>query len=189
MLRVTPTVIQVVTSGVDWPAIVAGISAGVAAVAGIGATFWQAKRGWGHEDKNVRIAEKRRVYVRCLTAYSAVWQAVLYNISFKGTEQGKEAFQELRHAVKESSNVFSELQLIASSDVSFAGNAMQARVSQLIINMAGSSPEEVFEPFIKTLVELIGAMRSDLGEPSLARDVAAMISQTPTQGGGGESVQ
>ncbi len=76
MLESAPTV--VINSAVDWPAVVAGISAGVAALAGIGATLWQASRTWGHEDKRAKIAEKRRIYAACLTTLSAGLRASVY---------------------------------------------------------------------------------------------------------------
>ena len=71
--QVLPPVIDVVTKGTDWPAIIAAIVTGVAAVLGIGGTAWQAKRGReaasgdlqagiGAADKRALQAEKLRVY-------------------------------------------------------------------------------------------------------------------------------
>lgn len=58
-------VIQTV-SGVDWPAIVASLSAGLAALAGIGGTVWLAKRG---SDVQLRIAREQRIAERQIDTY------------------------------------------------------------------------------------------------------------------------
>jgi hypothetical protein len=68
MLSVSTTVIDVVNSGVDWPAVVASISTGVAALAGIGGAVWQSQRGWNREEAWDKVAEKRRIYASCITA-------------------------------------------------------------------------------------------------------------------------
>lgn len=49
-------VVQVVTSGTDWPAIVAGITTGVVGVAGIGGTLWQGKRARQAASKDLKVS-------------------------------------------------------------------------------------------------------------------------------------
>src|ERR1022692_2920925 len=71
----TTPVVQVVTSGVSWPAIVAAISGGVVGLAGIGSTIWVATRSISAENSRVRLAEKRRTYARFLTACNETIQA------------------------------------------------------------------------------------------------------------------
>jgi hypothetical protein len=78
MEAITP-IVQVVTGGTDWPAIVAAITTGVVGLGGILATYWQGKRGQEAASKNfsttitaenerARLAEKRRIYAACLNA-------------------------------------------------------------------------------------------------------------------------
>jgi hypothetical protein len=73
VLMVAPTII--IESGTDWPAIIASISTGVAAVAGIFGTVWQSRRGWNRDDKRVRLADKRSIYADCLTTFNAAARA------------------------------------------------------------------------------------------------------------------
>lgn len=75
MLSVTPTVI--VESGTDWAAIIASISTGIAAIAGIGGTIWLASRNWSHDENRVRIAEKRRIYANFITIYNDGMRAAI----------------------------------------------------------------------------------------------------------------
>ena len=65
MLETVPIIIQTI-GGTDWPAITASISTGVAAVAGIGATLWQARRG---SDVQLQIAREQRIAERQIDTY------------------------------------------------------------------------------------------------------------------------
>lgn len=75
MEAITP-VIQVVTSGTDWPAIVAAITGAVVGLAGIVATFLSGKRRINAENERARLAEKKRIYAACLNALNDLVVAV-----------------------------------------------------------------------------------------------------------------
>lgn len=99
MIDASSSIVQVVTAGTDWAAIVAAIVTAVAAVAGIWGTAWQAKRGraaasadldkslnkttenlrltFSVENDQAKIAEKRRIYAQCQAAFSALIQAAV----------------------------------------------------------------------------------------------------------------
>lgn len=92
MLSAMPAVI--IESGTDWPAIIASISTGVAAVAGIAGTIWQASRNWNHDDKRTRLAEKRRTYASCLTTFNTgIQAAILMQIQLQQVENSPSAPQ------------------------------------------------------------------------------------------------
>jgi hypothetical protein len=93
---ITP-VVQVVTSGPDWPAIAAAIAGAVVGLAGIIAGYWQSKRSGedaarnlknslnatarnlrisiNAENKRAWVAEKRRIYAECLAAFEELTTA------------------------------------------------------------------------------------------------------------------
>jgi uncharacterized protein YbjT (DUF2867 family) len=82
-MTVISPVVQVVTGGTNWPAIIGAISTGVVGLAGIGGTLWQGKRAreaqtadlktsldataenlqrsLNTENERARLAEKRRI--------------------------------------------------------------------------------------------------------------------------------
>jgi predicted NUDIX family NTP pyrophosphohydrolase len=63
------SVVQVFTSGMDWPAVVAAISGGIVGVTGILASWRQSIKTVNAEDERDKRVEKRRVYAQCLTAF------------------------------------------------------------------------------------------------------------------------
>jgi hypothetical protein len=114
---VQPTV-EVVTTGTDWPAIVAAIVTGLAAIIGIAGTAWQAARGRRAaaadlktsidaaaknlrlsittEDRRAHVAEKRRVYTEFLRSISVSFaKAKAEGQAKSGPEDTPEA--KLRH--------------------------------------------------------------------------------------------
>jgi hypothetical protein len=64
-------VVQVVTSGVDWPGVAAAISGGVVGLAGIIATVRQASRSISAQNARAMLDEKRRTYTHYLSAIDA----------------------------------------------------------------------------------------------------------------------
>lgn len=75
MIDAASPVIQVVTTGTDWPAIAAVISTGIVGIAGIGSAIWQARHNWGKEDDRAKLAEKKRIYAACLEACNTAFDA------------------------------------------------------------------------------------------------------------------
>jgi hypothetical protein len=119
MEAITP-VVQVVTTGTDWPAIVAAIATGVVGLAGIVATFLSGKRSINAENKRVRLNEKRRIYATCLTAVNELLMAVgNYTISVQQRDNARIGtdFHKMEEVRTTSLNVISEVQLIAPPDI------------------------------------------------------------------------
>lgn len=115
MLDVASPVIQVVTTGTDWPAIAAVISTGIVGLAGIGATLWQAKRNWNIEDKRAKVAERRRIYASSLASFFTCLEAARRKDSLKDTPESETAAREYDAALIEALNTAVELRLIAPS--------------------------------------------------------------------------
>lgn len=111
MLEAASPVIQVVTTGVDWPAIAAVISTGVVGVAGIGATLWQARRNWSHEDERAMRAEKIRIYASCLGDLYKCLEAARHWESAQDSPERKNAVREYGTALTKAVNSLSVLAL------------------------------------------------------------------------------
>jgi hypothetical protein len=171
MLNVTSTV---VVSGTDWAAIVASISTGVAAVAGIGGTLWQASRNWNQEDKRAKAAEKRRVYAACLAAFNTGIQTAVYREAFRGSSEGSSAVREHDAALLACLTLVSELTLIAPSNIGRLGGKMLVELNHY--------PGKDRTSATRALSNLIKAMRADLGEPPLTEDLDAEVPEAVSTG-------
>jgi hypothetical protein len=170
MIDVAPTV--VVVSGIDWPAIVASISTGVAAVVGIGGTLWLASRGWKQENKRAKVAEKRRVYASCLAALNRGIQTAVYREILRDSSEGSNAVLEHDAALLACLTTVSELTLIAPSDVGRLGGKALVELNHY--------PGEDRTSATRALTNLVKAMRADLGEPPLTEDLDTVVSgQSP----------
>lgn len=167
MLDAASPVIQVVTTGTDWPAIAAVISTGIVGLVGIGGTIWQAKRNWSKEDYRAKVAEKRRIYVACLTAYNTAYDARIYLETHSSSQK---AFDEYRSATQTCLTAVYELLLVAPSDIRNLGHEILAS----LVNSLGDS-----SLFNDTLVELLKAMRADLGDPITPGAIPPDLSKIP----------
>lgn len=156
MLEVAPVVIQVAASGPDWPAIVASISTGVAAVAGIGAALWQANHNWDHDDKRAKLSEKRRIYAAFLLTLNEVLRAAMEQKVTKGGRGSSEAQIKYNEAHSRCRSALFELTLIAPAGVRDAAIYALSAMGKYSEDSAASA---------KAVAELANEMRVDLGEP------------------------
>jgi hypothetical protein len=162
VLNVAPVLVQVEGSGVDWPAVVASIATGVAAVAGIAGTLWQASRNWSHEDKKAKIAEKRRVYANCLAAFNAGLDSeMVVKMNKQSNSVTVDEINKSTAAIGAYRRAFFELQLIAPQNV---GDLSSKVMDEIYAYPSKSNSNDVS----RTLADLTKAMRVDLGEPPLA---------------------
>lgn len=155
MFIAAPIVIQS-TTGVDWAAITAAISTGVAAVAGISATLWLATRSREYEYERARKSEEQRVYTACLTVFNLSWMASDYRRSL-GPEQDERmetAIREHNESIIAAMNAYNELSLIGSEKVI---NAAWKVLQQLY----KKGPEN-FAVFDNSLKDLSVTMRNEL---------------------------
>jgi hypothetical protein len=134
---------------------VAVIVTGVVGLAGIGGTFWQARLGWGREDKRIRITEKRRVYVACLAALNSGMTAAMYREGI-ATDKTSHTFNA---AKTEAWSLVIETQLIAPVRVATLASDAFGALNNLTL--------ETGSRFIMAMVALQEAMRVDLGEAPL----------------------
>jgi len=169
MLNTASIVVQVEDSGVDWPAIIASISAGVAAVAGIGGTLWQARRTWSHDDERAKIAEKRRIYANSLATFNTAWGAAIRMVANKGHPAEANTTREYDIALAAGITALTELVLIAPHNVAeLAG--------QMLTHINGYSASES-DALATSASDLTEAMRIDLGGPRYTTDSIATVPQ------------
>jgi hypothetical protein len=160
VIELASPVVQVVTVGTDWPAIVAAISGGVVGLAGIIFAWRQSNKTISAEDARARVAEKRRIYANCLSMFTLGFSAGVDARRLKDTPQSDEyrnAMQEFNRARPAAMNAVQEVDLIGPLEVGRL--ARKAGLSMLQI------PKEGAEDFIAASREVLLAMRADLGEP------------------------
>ena len=184
MEEVTAAAVQIVTAGPDWPAIAAGISAGLVGLAGIGGTFWQGKRAREAASADLQaslnataanlkasieaerdragLAEKRRVYAQCFIRLDAARESKTREVIYRGdaSTNWRPSEDDIRahdEAMIAALNAVSELELIAPPDV-----AEQAVYALSIL--PGGSPVEA-NIWNRARHDLRSAMVADLGEP------------------------
>jgi hypothetical protein len=109
-------VIQVVTSGTDWPAVWAAISGGAVGLAGIGATVWQFRRGIRADNQRAEVAEKRRIYGRYHASLDNVF-ALADSVRTASDPDMQRYLSELQDANIEMYSASSELTLVAPRDI------------------------------------------------------------------------
>jgi hypothetical protein len=168
---VTAPVVQVVTSGVDWPAIVAAISGGMVGLTGISASIWTVRRGIRAEDSRADRAEKRRVYAHFLTCASGmIAPAVDYRAAYQpGTSPEKRAsadarLDEMRDALF---NANAELRLLAPPAVSdIARDVVRYFMDYIQATHRGASLDDGAREKLPAIQDrTYRAMRVDLGVP------------------------
>jgi hypothetical protein len=145
------------TTGTDWPAIVAAITTGVVGIAGIGGTLWSGKRNINAENERARRAEKRLIYARCLAGLGDLAAASAMDKSMKENpsssratldDAGKGHMTAYTHAT----NLYFELMLIAPStvhDLAYKATTAANHTEKNVGTLIGALKE---------------AMRADLGE-------------------------
>lgn len=112
MTDLASPVIQVVTTGTDWPAIVAAISGGVVGLAGIIFAARQSNRTIHADDQRADRAEKRQIYAK----YQATLDDIFTFANILRTEDGPDRpkyLSELQAACVAMYNATSDLRLIA----------------------------------------------------------------------------
>jgi hypothetical protein len=140
MLNVTAPGVQIVTAGVDWPAIAAGISAGVVGIVGILATLSQGKRAReaassdlhrsldatnknlittiNAENERARLATKRQIYTKCLGSLSVLVQAWYDDVANRGQPAERQvASDSSASALIAAYNAVAEVQLTAPDHI------------------------------------------------------------------------
>jgi hypothetical protein len=164
---------------VDWPAIVASISTGVAAIAGIGGTLWLANRNWRHDDERSKVEVKRQIYSSSVAMLHTAVNAAAHKIDLRDTPESSTAERGYNAAIHSAINASFELLLIAPGNVSSAGTTALQLISKY------SDDETPSQAAVNAIANLVAAMRADLGEPPLAGSVPILV--RPDQQGKRES--
>jgi len=161
MLEVLSPVVQVVTAGPDWPAIAAGIAAGVVGLAGIGGTIWAGRISINADYQRARLADKRRIYAAYLAAIYDFY-AVVRSGRDLTTEPGR---SKLEKATKLIFDTECEVSLIAPKSI----DQLAVGLAGILFNYADALKEQPNPPqpagADPAREELVGRMRVDLGEP------------------------
>ena len=181
MEAITP-VVQVVTGGTDWPAIVAAISTGVVGLAGIFGTLWQGKRAReaassdlkvslgattanlnrsiNAENERAQQAAKRHAYAAFHVAINDFVVAVSSGEDLN-SEAARSAFAKARTALLSTN---AEVALIAPKQIDDLMDELVAVLTDLMearrANPSAPRPPKLDEEHRK----LFDAMRADLGE-------------------------
>jgi hypothetical protein len=162
--------VDVVTAGVDWPAVAASISTGVAAVAGISATLWVATRSWNRDERRAKEGVQRGVYRACLAALQS---HVLARINYLGAvDTDEEQAQDNAAAASwlAAWTAVTEAGLIAPGTVyDLARTALRA-----ITDWPGGDEHTYTDAFW----DLQNGMRVDLGEKPLSKESAGATARS-----------
>lgn len=154
------SVVQVFTSGMDWPAVVAAISGGVVGVTGILASWRQSIKTVGAEDERAKRVEKRRVYAQCLVALTEDFQATTKLQALKEDTDLTfriEITEARASAHLATLNAVFEVVLIASTQI--VRIVMEASRH---LGRTAPADEAWISEWAKTQARLLDAMRDDL---------------------------
>lgn len=163
-------IVEVVTNGIDWPAIVAGISGGVLGLAGIGSTVWQISTGRRREEAHLKREEKRRVYANCITKLNdAMHSAINQQVDHNSTN-----IQKHMESLAECLAIFHEVSLIGTDAiVKNAGRALFSLTSPSTFSATGPP-----HTYIGKITDLVKEMRIDLGESPLLHEQDMILPNT-----------
>jgi uncharacterized protein YbjT (DUF2867 family) len=155
-------VVQVVTGGTDWPAIVAAISTGVVGLAGIGGTLWSGKSSINAQDRRAELAQKRHIYGAYHAAINSYY-ILLTSSEDLNIEPGSSRLASAKTAIF---NAGGEVSLIASANI----DLLMGRIAELMFGYAEALRKDRNAPLPDELNfmrgDLYRAMRVDLGEPT-----------------------
>lgn len=205
---ITP-VVNVITPSTDWPAIVAAIVAGVAAVVGIIGTYWQAKRAREDasqdlrasldaasanllasitaEDKRAERAVKQRAYAECHVSFLTMMTAVLRqrterldSLANPDVEKAMAIVAEPRVAMY---NSVSEVRLVAPVEIGNLAADIQADFLTFIEETRAGAPHPSGPPALADMQEqLYNLMRADLGVSTPGPDVSPVQTTRRSRG-------
>jgi hypothetical protein len=147
-MELTSPVIQVVTTGTDWPAIVAAISGGVVGPAGIAFGARQASHSISAEDKRARLTEKCRIYANCLSMLELGSDAAFKVREHGDTPQSDEhrnAVQEFDRAKRIFMSAIREVDLIAPIEVAGPADKASLFIAQIPRDVAWAKTSRVTE--------------------------------------------
>ncbi len=150
----------------DWTIVVTGI----VGIAGIGGTLLSARMASKSAAENLRtsisadearskVAEKRRIYANCLTAFTAHTHAA--GCLALGAEQPPAGCA----ALEEDCDRTRAAAMNAASEVYLIGSPEVIKLANRVIKLAlGAETGGSLEDTVKAFAELTGAMRRDLGK-------------------------
>jgi hypothetical protein len=156
-------VVQVVTSGTDWPAIVAAISGGVVALAGIIFAWRQSKMTITADDQRAVLADKRQIYSK----YQATLDDVFTVANILRTEHGPDRpkyLSDLQTAGVAMFNATSDVRLTAPADIASQARTVADTLSKAAWRAAQTGSDvDQDNAVYKGRQELYSLMRTDLG--------------------------
>jgi hypothetical protein len=159
MSELASAVVQVVTSGVDWPATAAAIAGGVVGVAGVVFAARTSSRTITAQDARAKLSAKRRIYANYLSVLTVTFNSALTVIRGKGLtgEERDEILLKWRDTKAAALSAAWEAKPVGSG-----------AVGDLALDMFNLLPDASldldFDQWKRTHARLLAAMRADLGE-------------------------
>jgi hypothetical protein len=164
-------VIQVVTSGTDWPAVVAAISGGVVGLAGIIFAWRQSKMTIRADDERAELAEKRQIYSK----YQASLDDVFTIANILRTEHGPDRpkyLSELQAANVVMFNATSDVRLTAPAGIASVARKVADTLSAAAWRAAQTGSDvDQDNAVYNGRQELYSVMRADLDVLESGTDV------------------
>jgi len=169
--EVSSAVVQVVTSGVDWPAVVAAISGGVVGLAGIIFAWRQSKMTIRADDERVELADKRQIYSK----YQASLDDVFTVANILRTEHGPDRpkyLSNLQGANVAMFNATSDVRLAAPAHIANKAREVADTLSKAAVRAAQTGADvDQDNAVYNGRQDLYRLMRADLGVPESGTDL------------------
>lgn len=181
MGTMTAPVVQVVASGTDWPAVTSGVAAGVVGLAGIMATYMQSKRSQraqsddlratleatstnlrmsiGADNERSELSARRQLYAQCMGAL--VVAADSARLAKAHSKDPLDSFADSYNRALISA-LSAMYEVIVGAPVTIGDLASEA-LSSLMDLRSGVKDSDA--KYVSAQVDLLAAMRQDLGEP------------------------
>lgn len=172
MFILTSPAITVITTGTDWPAIVAGISTGIVGIAGILGTVWQGKRAGDAEKENFIRSEKVKAYATMQRILGDIILAAVnvrsaYEVTDSSSNRREEVnnkFDEVRAAALQSLSV---VRIIGNEKVSSSASNLVSKLLKYASDSQTDNPDyddsADLDEITKLRAGLQEEMRLDLG--------------------------
>jgi hypothetical protein len=165
------TIVQVVTSGVDWPAVVAAIAGSVVGLAGISFAWRQSKMTISADDERATLADKRQIYSK----YQATLDDVFTAANILRTEHGPDRptyLSNLQVANVAMFNATSDVRLTAPAGIASRARSVADTLSKTAWRAAQTGSDvDQDNAVYKGRQDLYDLMRADLGVKESATDV------------------
>ena len=171
MTDLATPVVQVVTSGTDWPAVVAAISGGVVGLAGIIFAWRQSRMTIRADDQRAELAEKRQIYSKYQASLDDVF--TIADILRNEHDQDRPKYlSRLQATTTAMYNATSDLRLVAPAGIASRAREVADTLGRTAWRAARTGSDvDQDNAVYNGRQELYGLMRVDLGVLEPGKDV------------------